>query len=228
MRTPNHTTSREHKGAPAADDARGLVFDESGARAALEATDAEDDGRARVVLADGLRLWLPSDELERREDGSLHFRGSFAELTAASRGDGAQDGRTRVAVLPVIEEELRVGKRVVESGRVRVTKSVHEREELIDEPLLREEYEVVRVPVEVFVDEPVGPRHEGETLVIPVLEEVLVVEKRLLVREELRITRRRTEGRDRRSVTLLGEEVSVERAGREGPGEADEGVGRGA
>jgi uncharacterized protein (TIGR02271 family) len=179
-----------------------------------------------VRLDGGLRLSLPAGELVRRRDGALLFRGSFEELASAARARDWKEGggrvRTGAEVVPVVEEELRVGKRVVETGRVRVTKSVSEREELVDEPLLREEYEVERVPVNVYVDEPVGPRHEGETLVVPVLEEVLVVEKRLLVREELRITRRRTEGRDRRSVTLLSEEVSVERTGpREGRGEAD-------
>ncbi len=111
---------------------------------------------------------------------------------------------------------------MVETGRVRVTKNVREREELVDEPLVREEYDVERVPVDVFVDEPVGPRQEGETLIVPVLEEVLVVEKRLLVREELRITRRQTEERETRRVTLLSEEVTVERTGpQNGHGEAD-------
>jgi len=82
----------------------------------------------------------------------------------------------------------------------------------VDEPLMREEYDVERVPIDEFVDGPVGPRHEGETLIEPVLEEVLVVEKRLVVREELRITRRRTEERKPQRVKLLSEEVSVERA----------------
>jgi uncharacterized protein (TIGR02271 family) len=123
-----------------------------------------------------------------------------------------EGGHIPLAVVPVIEEELRVGKRVVETGRVRVTKTVHEHEEVLDEPLMREEYDVERVPIDEFVDGPVGPRHEGETLVVPVLEEVLVVEKRLVVREELRITRRRTEERETHRVKLLGEEVSVERA----------------
>jgi uncharacterized protein (TIGR02271 family) len=179
-----------------------LVFDAEGVRGTLEAPSggADGDGRARVLLEDGRRLWLPPDALERREHGTLVFRGSFEELTAA-------------AVIPVMEEELRVGKRVVETGRVRVTKTVHEREEVVDEPLLREEYDVERVPVDAFVDAPVGPRYEGETLVVPVLEEVLVVEKRLVVREELRITRRRTEEHRPQRVTLLSEEVSVERAG---------------
>jgi stress response protein YsnF len=58
---------------------------------------------------------------------------------------------------------------------------------------------------------------------VPVLEEVLVVEKRLVVREELRITRRRTEERKPHRVKLLSEEVSVERAGSGAArGDADE------
>jgi uncharacterized protein (TIGR02271 family) len=207
----------------------GVVFDAEGVRAALEGpAEGEPDGRARVRLEDGLRVSLPAGELVRRADGALHFRGSFRDLSSAARAGRGGRGRDDEVVVPVVEEELRVGKRVVEAGRVRVTKRVREREELVDEPLVREEYEVERVPVNVFVDEPVGPRQEGDTLVVPVLEEVLVVEKRLLVREELRITRRQTERRETRRVTLLGEEVSVERAGPEGRGETDKGVGRGA
>ncbi|HEX6184750.1 MAG TPA: YsnF/AvaK domain-containing protein [Pyrinomonadaceae bacterium] len=210
----------------------GVVFDAEGVRAALEGpAEGETDGRARVRLADGLRLLLPTGEMVRREDGALLFRGSFEELASAARVREWKEGGPRVqeddAVVPVVEEELRVGKRVVETGRVRVTKSVREREEVLDEPLVREEYDVERVPVNVFVGEPVGPRHEGDTLIVPVLEEVLVVEKRLLVREELRITRRQTEERETRRVTLLSEEVSVERTGpQDEPVEADKGVGR--
>src|SRR5215207_9575053 len=131
------------------------VFDAEGVRGTLEAPIDDVDGHARVLLADGRRLRLPPGALERREHGTLVFRGSFDELAAAARG------QTSAAVVPVIEEELRVGK------------PVHEREEVVDEPLMREEYDVERVPIDEFVDGPVGPRHEGETLVVPVLEEVL-------------------------------------------------------
>lgn len=142
------------------------------------------------------------------------------------RVDGGGDGREPFAVVPVIEEELRVGRRVIETGRVRVSKTVHEREEVVDEPLMREEFDVERVPVEVYVDAPVGPWHDGETLVIPVVEEVLFVEKRLVVREEIRITRRSEEEHRPQRVTLLSEEVSVERLGPEpARDEADEGGG---
>jgi stress response protein YsnF len=63
------------------------------------------------------------------------------------------------------------------------------------------------------VDEPVPTRTEGETTIIPVMEEVLVVEKRLRLKEELHVTRRRTEHRDPQRVTLRSERVEVERTG---------------
>ncbi|HKG14344.1 MAG TPA: DUF2382 domain-containing protein [Pyrinomonadaceae bacterium] len=187
-----------------------VMFDAEGARGTLEPGGGVGDGegRVRVLLDDGRRLWLPPGEGARRVGDAFFFDGSFEELAGAA------------VVVPVVEEELRVGKRVVETGRVRVTKTVSEREELVDVPLVREEFDVERVPVNAFVDGPVAPRHEGETLVVPVLEEVLVVEKRLVVREELRITRRRSEEREARRVTLLSEEVSVERRGPRPEGEA--------
>ena len=49
--------------------------------------------------------------------------------------------------VPVVAEELVVGKRTVETGRVRLTKKVREREETVDEPLLREDVTVERVLV---------------------------------------------------------------------------------
>jgi stress response protein YsnF len=48
-----------------------------------------------------------------------------------------------------------------------------------------------------------------------VLEEVLVVETRLLVTEEVRITRRRTETHMPERVTLRREDVTIERVDRE-------------
>lgn len=186
-----------------------VVFDTEGVRGTLEAPfkEAAGQGRVRVLLADGRRLLLPPGALERQNQGTLVFRGSFDELAGAADNEGGGQ-----LVVPVVEEQLRVGKRVVETGRVRVTKTVSEHEEVVDQPLMREEYDVERVTVDEFVDGPVGPRYEGETLVVPVLEEVLVVEKRLVVREELRLTRRRTEERNPQRIKLLSEEVAVERA----------------
>lgn len=98
--------------------------------------------------------------------------------------------REPVARVPLLEEELVLDKRQKETGRVRVHARVVESEALIEDSLLRESVEVERVPIGRVVESPPDPRREGETLIIPVLEEVLVIEKRLMLKEELRITRR--------------------------------------
>jgi uncharacterized protein (TIGR02271 family) len=114
-------------------------------------------------------------------------------------------------VIPVVEEILEVRRRRIETGKVRITKVVHEREEEVGTPRVREEITIERVPLNRMVDAPVSARHEGDTLIIPVLEEVVVMEKRLMVKEELRITTRRIEEQAAQRVTLRREEVLVER-----------------
>ena len=116
--------------------------------------------------------------------------------------------------IPVVEEQLAVGTRMVDTGRgVRVHKTVTEHPVAIDERLLREELRVEHVPVDRIVgaDEAPGHRHEGDTLVIPVLEEVLVVERKVRIKEELHITRVRHEERHLDTVSLKAERVEVER-----------------
>ena len=78
----------------------------------------------------------------------------------------------------------------VETGRVRIRKMVHERGEIVDPPLMRDEVGTKRVPIDRVVEGPLSARTEEDTLIIPVLEEVLIVEKRLLLKEEVRITTR--------------------------------------
>jgi uncharacterized protein (TIGR02271 family) len=78
------------------------------------------------------------------------------------------------------------------------------------------------VPVNRPVDRPVPARYEGDTLIVPVFEETLVVEKRLVLKEELRITKRRAERHRPRRTTLRHEEVSVERIPSRQPPEREE------
>lgn len=121
--------------------------------------------------------------------------------------------------IPVIEEQLAIGTRVVETGRgVRIHKTVTEQPVTIDERLMRDEMEVRRVTVDRVLDsgEAPAPRYEGDTLVIPVLEEVLVVERRLRIKEELHITRIQREERYHDTVPLKAERVDVERFDNDG------------
>ena len=135
----------------------------------------------------------------------LRWDTAIAETPHNSGGNGEE------VVVPVIAETASVQKRTVETGRVRVTKSVSEREELIDEPLLRQDVEVSRTTVGRTFPEAPAVRYEGETIIVPVIEEVLVVEKRYLLKEEIRISRRETETHQPQRVTLRNEDVAVER-----------------
>jgi uncharacterized protein (TIGR02271 family) len=117
-------------------------------------------------------------------------------------------------VVPVVAEQLAVGTRAVDTGRgVRVHKTVVEQPVTIDERLARDEVEVRHVPVDriVALEEAPANRYEGDTLIVPVLEEVLVVERRVRIKEELHITRIRREEQYREEVTLKAEQVRVER-----------------
>ena len=119
-------------------------------------------------------------------------------------------------VLPVMEESLSIEKRLVETGRVHVAKTVHEDERVIEASLLREHVTVEQVAVdeEVRGERPVS-RYVDDTLVIPILEERLVVEKRLFPKEELRVRREQITVNEPQTVKVRHEEVEVERTGAE-------------
>ncbi len=125
--------------------------------------------------------------------------------------------------IPVAEERVVVLKRKKVTGAVRVRTVVHEDEEVIDEPLRAEEVEVERVPVDRWVEAPVPVRQEGDTTIVTLCEEVVVVEKRLRATEEVRITKRRATRRAAERVTVRREEAVVERldAAAKGNGDPD-------
>lgn len=114
-------------------------------------------------------------------------------------------------LIPVIEEQLVIEKRVVESGKVRISKQIREVEETVDVPLLREEVSVERVPVNRVVEERLPTRYDGDTLIIPVIEEQVFVQKRLVLVEELHVRKQTIETHQPQTVTLLKEEVAVTR-----------------
>lgn len=113
-------------------------------------------------------------------------------------------------VVPLIAEEISIGKRVVETGGMRVHKTVREDVQTIHEPIIREHIEVERVPINKYVEAAPAIRYEGEVMVVPVLEEVIVTEKRLLLREEIRLVKRREEVANVQEVILRREEINVE------------------
>lgn len=128
---------------------------------------------------------------------------SFAAST-----DGLSVGNR---VIPVIEEFAAVSKEIVETGKVNVSKKIREYEETIDEPLFQEQVKVERVPINKFVEASPQIRKEGQTTIIPVVEERLIVEKRLFVVEEIHVSKELFQLHEPKQITLRKEEVEITR-----------------
>jgi uncharacterized protein (TIGR02271 family) len=123
---------------------------------------------------------------------------SFGSKVRAAGPDGAgqaarRDGEDQDASMggeirvPLLEEQLEFSTRTVDLGEIQIHKSVDETEEVRTGSLNREDVQVERVRVDRRVTEPEVSRQEGDWLVIPIMEEVFVVEKHLMVTEEIRI-----------------------------------------
>jgi len=115
--------------------------------------------------------------------------------------------------IPILQEELKIGKRTKETGVLLVQKKIHEKEEIIDEPLLKEEVEVKRVPVNRYVEHPAPVREEDGVIIVPLMEEILVIEKRLLLKEEVHIVKNQRTVRKPQKTTVRSEEAVIEHSG---------------
>ena len=120
-------------------------------------------------------------------------------------------------VIPLVEETATVGKRQVVTGRVRVQTVTDVIEELALADVQRESVEVTRVPIDRMVDTAPEVRTEGDVTILPVVEEVLVIEKRLLLKEELHIRRRTETETVEVPVTLRKQRAVVERTDPDDP-----------
>jgi uncharacterized protein (TIGR02271 family) len=123
-----------------------------------------------------------------------------------------QRGEDASVTIPVLQEELQVGARRVDTGRgVRVHKTVSSSPHTVEQVLEHDELEVRHVPVDRVVAPADAPsaRQEGDTYIIPVLEEVLVLEKRVRIREEIHIVRHRRSAPHVETAVLRSEAVTV-------------------
>ena len=164
-----------------------------------------DNGIETLLLgrSDGSQITLPLTD--------LNWKGAGTWLLT----DAVRDARG--LVIPVVEERLEVSRERVETGRVRITKSVEAREVVVDDPLKRESVRVEHVPINQVVTGAVPQvREEGDVTVIPILEERVVTRTELVLVEEVRIHRDHSEYHDPQRVTLRKEVVAVERFGEDG------------
>ena len=111
-----------------------------------------------------------------------------------------------------------VSKRGVETGRVRVALATETETVVARETLRGRRIEVERVPVgRTLADGEPRPesREEGDTLIVPVVEEVAVVVKRLVLREEVRLRFVHTEEPFAQEVPVRRQRATIERVRRD-------------
>lgn len=116
-------------------------------------------------------------------------------------------------VIPLYRETLSLGKRQVERGRVRVDVRVEERERTFEQVLERHDVEVEHLPINRVVESVPETRQEGDVLIIPIVEEEVVLVRRLVLREELHVRRQATRRTEQFTATLRSERAEVTRDG---------------
>jgi len=125
------------------------------------------------------------------------------------RPQGARD-KDQV-VVPLHAEEASVSKRRVVTGQVKVGTVTRESEQLVEELLEQEHVEIERTAIGKEVDKAPPVREEGDTLIIPILEEIVVVERRLLLKEEVRVRRTREKQPYQERVVVRKQEAVITR-----------------
>jgi uncharacterized protein (TIGR02271 family) len=115
--------------------------------------------------------------------------------------------------ISVVHEHATIHKEVIETGKVHISKRVTEEVVSVNLPVINESYRVEHVPVEkkILDNPPPAVRYEGDKMIIPVLREITVVQKKYEVIEELHIIRESVETPLVQEITLLKEHINVER-----------------
>jgi stress response protein YsnF len=114
--------------------------------------------------------------------------------------------------IPVIEEQVSVDKTMVTTGSLLVKKTVEEVLHPLSELLTSEEYEVVRIPKQQFLDHtPESVQHHADRIVIAVVEERAVIEKKLVLVEEIHLIRKESRKEFKDEIPLKKEVVTIER-----------------
>jgi uncharacterized protein (TIGR02271 family) len=132
------------------------------------------------------------------------------------------------ASIPLVQENLTVAKRSVETGRVRIRTVVDEKLVRVSEQLERDDVTIERVSVNREVTEAPEVREENGVLIVPVLEEVVVVEKRLVLKEELHVHRNRRQEPVDEAVRVRSMRVEAERVGPDEPASSESAASEGS
>lgn len=146
-----------------------------------------DSSSAHEVVVD-----VTSDELQQAARSSEDSSAEGSTNDSATPSDPVEtieSGGT--ATLSLVEEQLHAATRDVRTGQVVVRKQVETVPYETTINVEHDEVDVVRVPMDRDLEEVPEVRYDGDTVIVPVFQEVLVIEKRLRLVEEVRVTKRR-------------------------------------
>ena len=181
-----------------------VVIDQDGERGVIAAFDPQEP--TVQVEHEGQTFLVPTDLLTALGQSYFSLPTSFRTL---ARHETVEE--QPALVIPIVAESLALSKRTLDRGAVRVHMTVGEREVVVDEPTAEDRVTVERVAINQPIDKPVRPRVEGDTTIIPVMKEVLLVRKQLMLIEEVRLTKTCIEVRQPQTVVLRTEEARIER-----------------
>jgi len=154
-----------------------------------------------VELDGGARITLPTELLHPHTEGGYAIDAPWKIFA----------GEPTHIEIPIVEEQVVVGVRPVPRERFRVRRRVITEDQVVETPIWDEQIQIEHVPIGDFVERAPSTRQEGDTLIIPLVEEVAVVEKRLRLREEVRVSVVREQRIDRRTVPIRRTEIVIER-----------------
>lgn len=186
----------------------GIIHDVKGVPAAIKAVRESEGVLEMTLLAENEKeIILPLALVELKDD-------AYHALIAFDEGVyPVGDENKEIHTIPVWEEVMEIGKKMVNSGKgVRIEKKVSEDTEKFNVELSQDEIEIERISVQKIVspNELPLPRQKGDTYIVPVFKEVLVVEEKICL-EEVHIKIQQKTVDSSQSIPLRKEEVSIKR-----------------
>jgi uncharacterized protein (TIGR02271 family) len=143
-------------------------------------------GRVESLHGDGFHVagrHIGRDQVTRVEHNRVYLQGTGAMTgTGSNIATGAAEGEVRV---PVVEEQLQVGKREVDLGEVEIRRRVVEEEQSVPVTLRREEVTVEQVGTPTRPLQPGEDAFQEGTIRVPVRGEEAVVAKEAVVTGEV-------------------------------------------
>jgi len=192
-------------------DRDGLGFDRD-RKVLVPISSAELDPQEEQVILSGIERTALSQLPEYDANTTASDRSRDAGMSIERNERTEENERnedTTTKRLTRSAEELRIGKRLEKKGEVRVTKHVETEHVSEDVPLTREEVHVERRAVDAGASSTTVEMQDDE-IVVPVMEEEAVVEKRPVVKEQIVITKEPVTTRRTVEADVQHEEIDVE------------------